>query len=152
MTHWTRIRSRTLFWTLSWAVIGFVLSSFLIYLFGDSGLTAYADLDSYRNRLAANVARLSSLNGDLSAEARLAENDPETIRVLARSVGLYAPKERVIRIRGYASSSAYEVGDLLRYRIGNDEKNRSFKILGISLPLAMAALSVFLRLFRDRKR
>lgn len=152
MTHGTRIRSRTLYWTLSWAAVGFVLSSLLIFLFGDSGLTASADLEAYRGRLASNVARLHALNGNLAAEARLVEDDPDTIRVMARGVGLYAPEERVIRIRGYGSSSSYEVGDLLRYRIRDGGRTRSFKILGVLLPLAMAALSVVLHLLQARRR
>jgi hypothetical protein len=153
MTLWKRIGPRALASGLVWAAAGFLLSTLLIYFFGDSGLGAYAELESYRSRLEANVVNLESLNGRLASEARLAETDPGTIRVLARGIGLYAPEERVIRIRGYTPSpSAYEVGDLLRYRIGEGGRNRAFKILGISLPLAMIALSVTLRLLAARRR
>jgi hypothetical protein len=152
MTHWKRIRPRALAGTLFWAAAGFLLSTLLIYLFGDSGLGAYADLDAYRARLQANVTHLSSLNGQLASEARLAGEDPDTIRILARGIGLYAPEERVVRIRGYVSSpSAYEVGDLLRYRIGKGGNTRIFKILGICLPLALTLLSILLRLVVSRR-
>lgn len=152
MTYWKRIRPRALAGSLFWAAAGFLLSTFLIYLFGDSGLRAYADLDAYRFRLEANVTHLESLNGRLASDARLAEGNPETIRVLARGIGLYTPEERVIRIQGYASrSSAYEVGDLLRYRIAEGGRTRAFKILGVSLTLAMTVLFIVLRLLADRR-
>jgi len=151
MSRWSRIPPLAA--CLLCAAAGFLISTVLIYVYGDTGLCAYADLDAYHARLEDNVARLSALNGTLSAEARLTEDDPETIRVLAREIGLYAPEERIIRIQGYSgSSSAYEVGDLMRYRIGDAGRTRVFKILGVSLPLTMAAIAIILRLLERKKR
>ena len=79
---------------------GFSVASFLICLFGDSGVFAYRKLDCYRHDLAANVERLQARNVALTEELANLKDSPERNLVLARGIGLYRPGDEVVRLEG----------------------------------------------------
>ncbi len=128
-------------------ILVFVVAATLIFLFGDSGLTAYASLDRYRKGLEANVQSLQERNDELAAElAGLRDTSGDHAAVAARSIGLYEPGDRVIKLEGRPSrSTPYELGNLLRMKKTSDTRNAIFKsvALGVSvLLLAYAGLSM----------
>ncbi len=121
----------------------FSVASLLIFLLGDSGVLAYDDLAGYRARLAANVADLEARNAGLEARLKQVRDDPDTERVMARSLGLYDPGDEVIRIEGRQTPQEVNaVGDLLRYRGGPPARSSVIKAasLGLSVLLLVLAL------------
>jgi cell division protein FtsB len=126
-------------------IIGiFLVASLLIYLLGDSGLLAYGDLESHRQRLAANVESLQQRNKNLSAElAGLKESDEQNI-LLARRIGLYRPGEEVVKLEGFAPRvEHYVVGDLLKLRKTSEAKSPMFKAGAICLAVFLSVLALF---------
>jgi len=133
-------------------ILVFSVSSLLISLLGDSGLAAYARLDAYRRRLAANVADLQARNTALSAKLQAVRADPETALVMARAQGLTAPGDSVVKLEGRPTAPEVNVvGDLLRYRAPPATRNALIKTLCAFAALALIAASI-LRLRRERKR
>ena len=65
-------------------IVVFIIASALIFFFGDSGLTAYGNLDRYREKLAANVEDLRQRNNELTADLTSLRNGSERTIVLAR--------------------------------------------------------------------
>ena len=128
------------------AIIGFILTSMLIYLFGDSGIIEFRNLERYRVLLARNNEALKRTGENLSAElAGLKGSDERTI-VLARQIGLYRPGDEIMRFENPPSrAESYEVGNLLRLRAGRDRKNPMLKAVGIGASALLAALSLALR-------
>ena len=102
---------------LLFALLAYTTGSLLVYLFGDSGVSAFNRLTDYRDRLERNVGDLDDLNRSLQAELASLRDDPRRTEVLARDLGLYRPGDRVLRIEGArAGVEPYEVGSLLRLK------------------------------------
>jgi hypothetical protein len=118
----------------------FALASTLIFFCGDSGRGSYRTLDSYRQRLAANVASLRERNAALSADLASLRTDPERSVVLARSLGLYKPGDEVVRLVGVPSRpTLYAVGDLLRMTRRAETRSALFKAVAVGLVAAIVA-------------
>ena len=133
------------------ALLAYTTASLLVYCFGDSGLTAFARLDGYRDRLERNVKELEGLNRSLQAELASLRDDPRRIEVLARDLGLYGPDDRVLVIEGAeAGPQPYEIGTLLRLRPARGDRGRWLKTAGIGVA-ALAGLLAFLLGRRDRR-
>jgi cell division protein FtsB len=132
----------------------FLVASVLIYLLGDSGLLAYADLENYRQKLAANVESLQQRNKSLGAElAGLKENSEQNI-VLARRIGLYRPGDEVVKLEGLASRvEHYVVGDLLKFRKTSDARSAVVKAGAICLTVLLSTFALLsARVSRRRVR
>jgi len=130
------------------ALLAYVTASLLVYAFGDSGLTAFARLDGYRDRLDGNVRELEGLNRSLQAELASLRDDPRRTEVLARGLGLYRPEDQVLRIEGAeAGPEPYEVGTLLRLRQPGKDRSPWLKAAG----LGIAALAGFLAFVLGRR-
>ncbi len=130
------------------ALLAYASASLLVYCFGDSGLTAFARLDGYRDRLERNVRELEGLNRSLQAELASLRDDPRRTEVLARGLGLYRPEDRVLRIEGAeAGPEPYEVGTLLRLRQPGKDRGPWLKAAG----LGIAALAGFLAFMLGRR-
>jgi hypothetical protein len=85
------------------------------YIWGESGIVAYARLESYKERLQENIDRLRDVKETLSAKTELLQSDPETLALSAREMGYYRESERVIYLPGYdAEQNLYVVGELMR--------------------------------------
>ena len=82
------------------ALLAYTTGSLLVYLFGDSGVSAFDRLDEHRDRLERNVKDLDGLNRSLQAELASLRDDPRRTEVLARDLGLYRPDDHVLRIEG----------------------------------------------------
>jgi len=130
----------------------FVLASALIYLFGDSGLVAYRNLESYRRSLAANVESLQKRNAGLSSELTSIRSDPDRLVVMARDVGLYRPGDKVVRLEGVPGRAAhYDVGDMLSMRKAADTRSATVKVVATSLAALLLAYALISeRAFRRR--
>jgi hypothetical protein len=134
------------------ALAGFVFSAALIFLFGDSGLSAFGRLSDYRDRLKDNVGELVSLNGRLSAELDSLKRNPAVTEVLAGTLGLYGEKDRVILLKDAASGRvSYDAGKLLRLAKRKETMSVTFKIVGIAAVIFLALVLFILRGFA-RKR
>jgi cell division protein FtsB len=121
-------------------IVIFLVASVLIYLFGDSGVLAFKDLESYRERLALNVESLQQRNKNLTAELADLKGNTELNVVLARRLGLYRPGEAVVRLQGQSARvEHYVVGDLLKLRRSVDARNAVVKTVAICLSMLCAA-------------
>ena len=133
-------------------ILVFAVASLLIYLFGDSGLLAYASLASYRAKLVANVADLEARNSRLQGRLSAVRTDPDTEKVIARSQGWYEPGEQVVKIEGAAAAQELAVvGDMLRYHKPSETHNAAIKSAAAVLVVALLAV-VLLGARRGRKR
>jgi cell division protein FtsB len=120
----------------------FALSSLAIFFFGDSGLQAFRGLSGYALSLAANVEALKQRNQELQARLQMLRTDRESILVLARDVGMYEPGDAVVKLVGRPSlSENYAMGDLLRMRKTDKDRNASFKetAIGAAFVFLLAA-------------
>jgi cell division protein FtsB len=132
---------------LSAVTLGFILASALIFVFGDSGVFAIRRLAQSRETLARNVARLEERNAELSVELESVRSNPERNTLMARSIGLYRPGDRVLKLDGGAvRREFYPVGDLVKLR---RVKGRASAIIKASL-LGITALLVGLSLYSTR--
>jgi cell division protein FtsB len=121
-------------------IVIFLAASILIYFFGDSGLFAFNDLESYRRRLAANVESLTQHNRNLTAELADLKGNAELNIVLARRLGLYKPGDEVVKLPGRSSGvEHYVVGDLLKLRKSSDDRSAVVKTAATSLAILMTA-------------
>ena len=117
-------------------ILIFLVASVLILLFGDSGLIAYNDLESYRQRLALNIESLQQRNRNLAAELADLKGNAELNIVLARRLGLYRPGDEVVRLEGASPRvEHYVVGDLLKLKKGGDARSAVVKIVAICLSI-----------------
>jgi len=133
-------------------LLGFLVASLLIYLFGDSGLLSYRALGEYREKLAENVDRLVSRNEALSADLESLRLSPERNALMARALGLYRPGDQVVKLEGLViPKERYAVGDLLRLRKNRETRSIWFKALGLGVSAILSALAVFGFLFSRGK-
>lgn len=133
------------------ALLAYITASLLLYCFGDSGLTAFARLDGYRERLERNVTELEGLNRSLQTELASLRDDPRRTEVLARDLGLYRPEDRVLIIEGAsARPQLYEVGSLLRLRPSRGDRGGWLKTAGLGIA-ALTGLVIHLLGRRGRR-
>lgn len=133
-------------------IVIFLVASVLIYLFGDSGVLAYRDLESYRRRLELNVESLYQHNKNLTAELADLKGNTELNIVLARRVGLYRPGDAVVKLEGPSTRvEHYVVGDLLKLRKSGDARSAAVKTVAIGLSMLFTAY-VFLSARASRRK
>jgi len=121
-------------------IVIFVVASVLIYLFGDSGVLAFNDLEGYRRRLVLNVESLQQHNRNLTAELSDLKGNAELNIVLARRLGLYRPGDEVVRLQGLSNGvEHYVVGDLLKFRKSGDARSAAVKTAALCLSALMTA-------------
>ncbi|MCX7028886.1 MAG: hypothetical protein NTU62_02055 [Spirochaetes bacterium] len=136
---------------LLFALLAYTIGSLLVYLFGDSGVSAFDRLTDYRDRLEGNVKDLDGLNRSLQAELGSLRDDPRRTEVLARDLGLYRPEDRVLRIEGgRTGAEPYEVGTLLRMKTPRHDRGPWLKTAGFGVAV-FTALLVFLFGRRGRR-
>jgi hypothetical protein len=136
---------------LLFGLLAYATGSLLVYLFGDSGVTAFNRLEDYRGRLERNVNDLEGLNRSLLAELASLRDDPGRTEVLARDLGLFRPGDRVLRIEGVPDPvQPYEVGSLLRLKASRHDRSPWLKTVGLGVA-ALAAVVVFLAGRRARR-
>jgi hypothetical protein len=136
---------------LLFALLAYTTGSLLVYLFGDSGVSAFNRLTDYRNRLERNVGALDDLNRSLHAELASLRDDPRRTEVLARDLGLYRPGDRVLRIEGArAGAETYEVGSLLRLKAPRRDRGPWLKTAGIGAAV-LAGIAILLFGRRGRR-
>jgi cell division protein FtsB len=103
---------------------------FIIFLLGDSGVFAYGRLERYRDDLAANVDALTARHEALEKELTQLKTNSETTIALARSLGLYAPGDRVVQLAGRtAKNEVYAMGDLLHMSASPGTRSPVFKMI-----------------------
>jgi len=133
------------------ALLAFTTGSLFVYLFGDSGVSAFDRLEGYRDRLERNLKNLDTLNRSLQAELGSLRDDPRRTEVLARDLGLYRPDDWVLRIKDApAKVEPYEVGTLLRQKTPRHARGPWLKTAGLGVAL-LAVLAVFLASRRGRR-
>ena len=129
---------------LSFALLAYAIGSLLVYVFGDSGVTAFDRLADYRARLERNVKDLDGLNRSLQAELASLRDDPSRTEALARDLGLYRTDDYVLRLEGASSAvEPYEVGTLLRLKAPRRDRGPWLKTAGLGVG-ALAGLVAFL--------
>jgi cell division protein FtsB len=124
-------------------IVIFLAASVLIYLFGDSGVLAFNDLEGYRRRLALNVESLQQHNKNLTAELADLKGNTELNTVLARHLGLYQPGDEVVKLEGLSRRvEHYVVGDLLKLKKSGDARSAVVKTAALCLSMLMTAYVV----------
>ena len=124
------------------AIIGFILTSVLIYFFGDSGIIEFRSLERYRVLLARNNEALKRTGENLFAELASLKGSSERTIVLARQIGLYREGDEIIRFENPPSrAESYEVGNLLRLRADGDRRNPMLKAVGIGVRASLGLVA-----------
>ena len=112
-------------------IITTVYLSLFIYMaasafWGDTGYQAYQELESYKERLAANVNELETINQNLKMQCQ-ALGSAEEMLLQARTLGLVSKQERVIIIDTASSRiHNYDLGG--RYSSNIKDYNRIINI------------------------
>lgn len=133
-------------------IAAFVAASLGIFFFGDSGVCAFGGLSRYEQGLQVNVEALRQRNQDLQAELDRLKNDPESVRVLARDIGMYSPGDTVVKIVGRPTKSeSYAVGDLLHLRRAEPTGNAMFKQTALGVVAAVLVIALFAALASRRR-
>lgn len=128
--------------------LGFILSSSLIFIFGESGVLRYRTLAGYREELAGNIEDLELLHRDLLYDLEALASDPERIALQARQLGYFQEQERLVRLEGYSPPrSVYTVGKILRRLPASENRSgdRLFRLLGAGAVACLIGLSVWRR-------
>jgi len=127
-------------------MLGFIFASLLIYVFGDSGLYAFRRLADSKESLVQNVARLEERNAELARELASVKSSSERNTLMARSIGLYRPGDRVLKLEGgTVRREYYPVGDLIKLRKYKERRSAIFKASGIGLSALLLGLSMYAR-------
>jgi len=113
---------RLLLLTLYLSLFYFMLISAFI---GDNGMSAYKELESYRNRLCNNLTELKEINRRLKESCRKMEN-AEQMMLLSRNLGMVEQDENVIILTDFQNNSIYDLG--ARYSSNIKDKNRVFNV------------------------
>jgi hypothetical protein len=126
------------------AIVIFISAALVIFVFGDSGMLAYARLSSYGESLAANVESLTQRNAELAVRLERLRKDPQSNILLAQGIGLYQLDDQVVRLEGRpAQTETYTVGDLLRMRRDMAARNPVFKAVALGLSGLLLAFALF---------
>ncbi len=126
------------------AIIIFIVAALSIFVFGDSGMLAYASLASYKESLSANIDSLEQHRAELTSRLERLRTDPESNIVLAQGIGLYRPDDVVVRLEGRpARTETYSVGDLLRMRKDTTSRNPIFKAVALGVSGLLLAYAFF---------
>lgn len=132
-------------------IAAFIAASLGIFVFGDSGLSAFRSLSRYEQGLEANVESLKQRNQELQAELARLKSDRESLRILARGIGLYAPGDSVVKLVGRPpKTESYAVGDLLHLRRAEPTGNVLFKETALGV-VAAALIAAFFAALARRK-
>lgn len=133
-------------------IAAFIVASLAIFFFGDSGLSAFRGLTRYQSSLEANVESLKQRNQDLQAELDRLKTDPESVRVLARDIDMYAPGDTVVKMVGRPPKpESYAVGDLLYLRRSEPTGNVRFKEAAIGIGAGAVLVAFFTAMAARRK-
>jgi len=135
-------------------ITAFIVASLTIFLFGDSGLTAFRGMSQYERNLSGNVEDLVRRNAELQARLRLLKTDRETIIIMAREIGMYEPGDAVVKVPGRSQRPPlYAMGDLLRMRKVDSARSAVFKEIALLATLVFLLLAlVAARLARKREK
>lgn len=128
---------------------GYVMYSLLMLVYGQSGVLAMRNLESYKMKLQYNLEEIRDANTSLLNEIDFLRSESEYIRLEARKIGFFDAAEGIIHIEGYEQrKDHYTVGRIMRWEIPETQKKPLFRTISLA-----AALLVFLfsTLFR-RKR
>jgi hypothetical protein len=121
----------------------FALASLGIYFFGDSGLSAYAGTLRYEKSLAANVEALRQRSLLLEARLEKLKTDRDSIVILAHDIGLFEPGDEVVRLAGRPPrTEIYAMGDLLKMRKAEGDRNAAFKEAALAFALVSLLAAV----------
>jgi cell division protein FtsB len=128
--------------------LGYVVYSILMFVYGQSGLTALDELKNYRDKLVTNIEEIQETNRRLHVELDLLRSEAEYIRLESRRIGYFESDEGVIYVDGYENRrNHYTVGRIIRWEISEDGRKRLFRSLGLA-----AALFVFLIMTLAKRR
>ena len=132
----------------------FIVASLSIFFFGDSGLTSLRSWSQYERSLSANVDDLKRRNEDLQARLQLLKTDRQSIVIMAREIGMYEPGDAVVKLVGRAPKAPlYVMGDLLRMRRQDSERNAIFKETALVATLVFLLLAfIAARVARAREK
>jgi cell division protein FtsB len=129
--------------------LSFLLSSLLLFVFGDSGLKQYQALTSYRDILTSNIEELEEIHRRLSAEAESLRSDPERIALQARELEFFQEDERIVRLDNRAPpAGSYLVGRQVIRTRGEPRSDTILRIVCAALPFGIYG---FLRFLRRRR-
>ncbi len=133
-------------------IVLFIIASLAIFLFGDSGLIAYARREHYRENLAANVSALAARHQALEAELAQLKTNRDTTIALARGLGLYATDDKIVQLEGrVAKSEVYAMGDLLKMNDSDGNRSSIFKLAAF-IAAALLILAAFISARAPRRR
>ena len=130
----------------------FALASLGIFFFGDSGLGAYQGMKHYEDSLAANGEALKERNLALESRLQKLKTDRESNIVLARDIGMYEPGDAVVKMTGRPlRGEIYAMGDLLKRRKSDSERNSAFKEAALCAALVFLLAAFLLARIGRRK-
>ncbi|MGC9311974.1 MAG: septum formation initiator family protein [Sediminispirochaetaceae bacterium] len=108
----------------------FMIYSLELYIWGEKGLLAYQELETYKERLAGNIGSMELVHENLRGEFESLKGDTETIALYARKLGYYRDREyQVIIEQMDLPRSHYIVGELVKPYKRKTVDNQIFGII-----------------------
>lgn len=108
----------------------FMIYSLELYIWGEKGLLAYQELETYKERLAGNIDSMELVHENLRGEFESLKGDTETIALYARKLGYYRDREyQVIIEQMDLPRSHYIVGELVKPYKRKTVDNQIFGII-----------------------
>jgi len=93
----------------------FMVYSLETYIWGEKGLIAYRNLETYKQRLEQNIASLDLIHEQLNGEFESLKGDAGTISLYARKLGFYQDMEHQVIVENMdIENSHYVVGELIK--------------------------------------
>jgi cell division protein FtsB len=120
---------------------GIILSSLLVFCFGEQGLAEYEELARKKEILSRNIESLKEKNEMLNRKLAELNSNPQTIRLLARELGYYQSDEDLVHIQGYAPQNTfYEAGTIIRINQVPVKRNLVIKAASLLISLVFCAV------------
>ena len=111
---------------------GLMLNSFLMFFWGDSGLSRMKALQVHRDKLAENIADLESIHDELTLERDSLLYDTSEIELRAGAFGYHQENEVPVKLPGHdVSNNSHALGTLVRQTPASRENRLTFRVVAL---------------------
>ena len=126
------------------AYLGFIGYSLGLFVSGEAGMKVLNEREIYRNELLQNIDDLNILNTSLTSELKLMRTSTEKNRLLARSLGYYAPDEYPVFSHLFKRNTApLQIGRILTAEKPSVYIKNTSIALAVFICLCISTLIVF---------
>lgn len=126
---------------------GLVIYSLLIYTGGDTGLSAMAKAENYKEMLAGNLESIREINRELTVDFDALSSDNELIKLKARSLGYYEKDDHLVHIENWNPDyNEYKPGIVIKREYRTEVDEQPFRLTALAGTLFVLIITVLMNM------